>query len=305
MKLRSLDLNLLVVFDAIYRERSVTRAAARVGLSQPATSNALARLRGYLKDELFLRGRDGLRPTPRAVELAPRLHALLVDLEHVLEIQEFVPETAQRTVRIAAVDYFSVVIMPTLARILKREAPGIRVQIGPSVGRSLEALDQGEIDFACGAFDDLPDRFGSARLIEERYSCLLRKEHPLAKKKLTKRRYANADHILMSPIGGSRGFVDRELAEAGLRRRVSLVVNHFAAAPPIVAANDLILTAPTILLNLLRTSRHVVVDCPVDTPVDFRFHELVWHDKLSRHPGQIWLREAIIRAGREVSESRS
>jgi len=110
MNLRSLDLNLLVILDAIYKEGNVTRAASRVGLSQPATSNALTRLRGHLKDELFLRSPDGLRPTPRVLELAPQLHTLLTELEYLLDPVTFDPETAVNSITIAAVDYFSVVI---------------------------------------------------------------------------------------------------------------------------------------------------------------------------------------------------
>jgi len=300
MNLRSFDLNLLVVFDAIYREGSVTRAADKVGLSQPATSNVLTRLRGHLKDELFLRGPEGLRPTPRAMELAPQLHAILTELEHMLESQAFNPATARRSVTIAAVDYFSVVVAPALLGIIAREAPGVRVQIVPSVGRSLEALDQGEIDFAAASLDDVPERFGCSRLIEDRYACLVRKGHPLVDKGLDVRQYAQASHLLVSPRGDARGFVDDELAKTGLTRNVGLVIDHFAAALPIVAKSDLILTAPVLMLNQLKRSEHVVLDSPVETPIRFRYLDLIWHERLSRHPAQEWLRQVIFRAAHDV-----
>ena len=297
-----MDLNLLVVFDTIYQEGSVTRAAEKLYLSQPATSNALARLRGHFKDELFLRSPKGLRPTPRAMELAPDLRAVLTDLKQVLAPQEFDPGTALRSVTIAAVDYFSVVVVPALLAILIRQAPGIRIQVVPSVGRSFEALDQGEIDFAVAAFrDGVPQRFGHARLTQDSYSCLTRKGHPLVADGPDLHRYAQASHLLVSPRGDARGFVDDELAKAGLTRNVSLVINDFAAAPPIVAQSDLILTAPTRLLKRLKTPDHVLLDSPVEAPIAYRCLDLIWHDRLSRHPAQEWLRCMILRAAEEAT----
>jgi len=257
MNLRSIDLNLLVVFDAIYREGNVTRAAKRVGLTQPAASNALSRLRGHLKDELFLRSPEGLRPTPRAEELAPRLRSLLKELEGLLEQQEFDPATAKRTIMIAAVDYFSIVILPSLIRILAREAPGIKVQMLPSIGRSTEALDHGEIDFASSAFGSLPDRFGQTVILDDYYCCLVRMGHPLTKGKVGLRRYANADHLLVSPNGEARGFVDDLLVEAGLTRNIALIANQFAITPSIIANSDLVITAPKRVLDKMATPDHV------------------------------------------------
>jgi len=263
MNLRAIDLNLLVVFDAIYREANVTRAAKRVGLTQPATSNALTRLRGHLKDELFLRSPEGLRPTPRAEELAPRLRSLLKELEDMLEQQEFDPATAKRTIAIAAIDYFSIVILPS---------------------------------------GSLPDRFDQTVILDDYYCCLVRKGHPLTKGKIGLRRYANADHLLVSPNGEARGFVDDLLVDAGLTRNIALIANQFAITPPIIASSDLVITAPKRVLDKMATSDHVILDCPVEAPEVFRFIDLVWHDRLSRHPAQIWCRNAIIRAGEECRD---
>lgn len=303
MNLRSLDLNLLTVFDAVYAERNVTRAAKRVGLSQPAVSNALSRLRGHLKDELFLRGPEGLRPTPRAMELADPIRSILVELERVLNPVAFDPATSSRTFRIAAVDYFTVVIAPSLLKIVTVEAPGVRVQIVPSVGHSFEALDRGEIDFASAAFGDPPERFGHVPLIEDSYSCLVRKEHRLTSHRLTLKRYAAASHILMSPSGDARGFVDDSLMEFGLTRHVAMVVSHFAAAPPIVAESDLILTAPTRVLRRLLNDRLRILKSPVQTPPAFRCLDLIWHDRLARHPALDWFRAAIERAAVDQNDA--
>jgi len=296
MNLRSLDLNLLVVFDAIYSELSVTRAADRVCLSQSATSNALARLRHQLKDELFLRGVGGLRPTSRSNELAPHVNSILADLQELLEPQGFDPATTKRSVKIAAVDFFSIVIAPHLMEILAREAPQLKVRILSPAGRSLEALDLGEVDFAIAAFGPVPDRFGQSILIEDDYSCLVRKGHPLLGKKQSIRRFSQSSHLLVSPRGDARGFVDDELAKVGLTRHIGLVIDYFAAAPPIIGQSDLVLTAPTSVLNRLKTSEHIMFKSPIDLPADFRCLDMIWHNKLSRHPALEWIRGAIERA---------
>jgi len=300
MNLRSLDLNLLVVFDAIYEHRNVTRAAETVFLSQPATSNALSRLRHHLKDELFLRSPTGLRPTPRATELAPRLRSILSELTDVLDPQVFDPATTTVSLTIATVDYFEVVVGPWLMKILSREAPGIRARFTPTRGRAQEALDHGDVDFASAAFGTVHERFGQCELLTDSYYCCVRKGHPLSKKKPTLRQYAKASHLLVSPGGGVRGFVDDELAKAGLTREVSLVVDHFAVAPNLVANSDLILTAPVRLLNSLKTPKLVVLESPVSTPERYRFLELIWHDRLSRHPANEWMKNAIIRAAEDA-----
>jgi DNA-binding transcriptional LysR family regulator len=296
MNLRALDLNLLVVFDAVFREGNVTRAADKVGLSQPAASNALTRLRGHVKDDLFLRGPKGLRPTPRALDLAPRIRAILSELELVLDPPMFEASASTRTFTIAAVDYFTVVVAPVLLSILDREAPCVRVVVVPSIGRSQEALDHGEIDFAASAFGDAPERFGHLNLIEDSYSCLVRADHSLATGQLTLARYAAARHLLVSPRGDPRGFVDDALAKSGLTRHVAMVINHFAAAPPIVAASDLVLTAPTLVLMRLLRPGLALIDSPVVAPLAFRRLDLIWHGRLGRSPAHDWMRGALVRA---------
>jgi DNA-binding transcriptional LysR family regulator len=301
VNLRALDLNLLVVFDAIARERSVTRAADRVGLSQPAASNALTRLRGHLRDELFLRGPDGLRPTPRAAELAPRIRAILAELEQALEAPVFDPASSARVFTVAAVDYFSVVVAPPLLAILGAEAPGVRVVVTPSVGRSLEALDHGEIDFAAASFGDAPERFGRLALVEDDYAVMVRAGHPLAEGPVTLPRYAAQRHLLVSPRGDPRGFVDDALARSGLTRHVAMVINHFAAAPPIVAESDLVLTAPSLVLRRLAGPRLALRECPVPAPPAFRSLDLVWRDRLGRSPAHDWMRGALVRAAQAAA----
>jgi len=298
MNLRSLDLNLLVIFDAIYREGNVTRAATKVGLSQPATSGALARLRGHLDDELFLRGADGLRPTARATELASLLPGILTQLERALEPQVFDPASSKLILKIASLDYFLVVVAPELLRLLAKEAPGIRIHFTPVAGQPFGLLDSGEVDFAFSTLFDVDDRFGKKLLLKDTYSCLVRKGHPLLQKKMSQLSYAQSTHILVSPSGNARGFVDEELAKAGLTREIGLVANHFSVAPPIVANSDLVLTAPTLALKRLKTDDHELLECPVHAPAPYNCLELIWHKRLSQHPANVWLQSAIARAAK-------
>ncbi|MBN8534412.1 MAG: LysR family transcriptional regulator [Rhizobiales bacterium] len=300
MNLRSLDLNLLVVFDAIFVEKNITRAGLRIGLSQPAVSNALTRLRGHLRDELFLRGSEGLRPTPRAIELSGPIHTMLVDLQNVLDPSAFDPATASRAFTIAAVDYFSVVVAPKLAVHLAKHAPGIDVRIVPTAGRAMELLDQAEIDLAMASFSDPPERFGRATLVMDGYSCMVAAGHSLSEGKLTLARFAGARHLLVTPRGDARGFVDDKLAEKGLTRRVAMTVNHFSAAPGIVEGSDLVLTAPTKIIERYLSERTVMLPAPVEAPAVFRRLDMIWHERLARHPAHQWFRQTLIEVAAEV-----
>jgi DNA-binding transcriptional LysR family regulator len=312
VNLRSLDLNLLVVFDAVFGERNITRAGLKVGLSQPAVSNSLTRLRGHLKDELFLRSPRGLRPTPRAIEIAGPIHAMLVELERVLDPTAFDPATAQRSFTIAAVDYFTIVVAPRLAMKLAKQAPGVDVRIVPTAGQAMELLDRGggdcAVDASCGApdrrdlpppaaaFGDVPDRFGHRTIVEDDYACMVAARHPFAQRAPTLRGYAGARHILVSPRGDARGFVDEKLAEKGLTRRIAMTVNHFSAAPGLVAETDLVLTAPRKVLEAFASRKTAVFDCPVAAPLAYRRLDILWHERLSRHPAHAWFRDLLAAA---------
>ena len=236
MNLRRIDLNLLVIFDALMRERNVTRAARRVALSQPALSNALSRLRHYLKDELFVRGPDGMVPTPRALELAPQIHNALAALESALDPLDFDPATAVRTFTIDTNDYIVATSIATLMSRLPDLAPGIDVRILPPSGRAFERLDAREIDFAVGTYGDVPERFGVLHIDDNAFACLMRADHPLAQGELDLGRYAAAKHLLITPRGDPVGFVDTALAEHGLTRRIALTVNHFSVVPAVISA---------------------------------------------------------------------
>ncbi len=294
MNLRRLDLNLLVLFDALMSERNVTRAAQRIGLSQPAFSNALSRLRHYLKDELFTRGPEGMQPTPRALELAPSIHAALSSIEHALDPVSFDPATATRTFTIDTNDYIVTTAIAHLMGRLAREAPFVDVRVLPPAGRALERLEAGEADFAVGVYSDPPDRFAVEKLDDNVFVCLMGQGHPLARGKLDLARYAAAKHLLITPRGDPSGFVDEALARQGLSRRIALTVNHFAVAPVVVASSDLIVTLPKRIADFYAPLFDLVMrPSPVETSPSYSSIDLLWHRRLGAHPAYQWFRQRL------------
>jgi DNA-binding transcriptional LysR family regulator len=293
MNLRSIDLNLLVVFDAVFKEKNITKAGLRIGLSQPAVSNALTRLRGHLGDELFLRGADALRPTVRATELSGPIHEFLAGLEQALEPVIFDPEHARRVFRIATADYFSLKVAPKLVVYLEEHAPGIDVRFIPTALNAFDLLDQGEIDVAVYGYKNPPERFGIRTLFKDTFSCLMAVDHPLAEGDMTLERYADARHLVVSLNGDAYGLVDQILARNGLTRRVIMTVNQFSVVPSIVESTDLIVTAPTKILEESTGARTSMVPCPVNFPEPHGHVDMLWHKRLGSHPAHVWFRETL------------
>lgn len=300
MNLRSLDLNLLVVFDAVFKERNITKAGAKIGLSQSSVSNALTRLRGHLNDELFLRGPRSMLPTPRAFELAEAIHETLSALEKSLDQKEFDPKIAARTFTIAAVDYFSVVLAPKLAQYLERNAPRIDIRILPAALDPQELLDKGEADFAAGVFEDIPDRFDSQILLEDTIGCVVRADHKLATSGLALEQYVASDHLMVSANGVARSFVDVDLKKLGLKRRIAMTISSFSLAPAILASSNLVLTAPQKVIQSYDRSMFKFLPCPVSSPMRLRHIDLIWHKRMSVHPAQAWFKNAITEIAVEI-----
>lgn len=294
MNIRSLDLNLLVVLDAMLAERHVTRAAKRVGLSQPAMSNALARLRDALGDPLFVRSPDGMQPTPRAEALALPLAAALAQLDNALgATAAFVPKTAELTFNLATFDFEQLVLLPALLETLSREAPGIRLSVTvPRERLPIADLQQGRIDLMIGIAPPEP-RPGLYQqpLFEDSYTCLLRPKHPDAKK-LTLERYCALEHLLISPFGGLAGPVDAALANLGKTRIVKVAFPHFALAPFLLLRSDCVLTLPSRAGALFAATLDLVQrPPPVNLP---KFREtLFWSERTHADPAHRWLRSLI------------
>ena len=300
MNISAIDLNLLTVLDALIKERNVTRAARRVGLSQSATSSALGRLRTLFDDPLFVRTRDGMVPTKRTLSMSGRLEAMLEGVRGLLSASEFDPKTASLTWNLVTSDYAQVLVVPPLVRDLASSAPGVTVRVQPLVLDVGEHLGSGDADVVLAPFVKLHAGLRAVPLFWETMTCIVRRGHPLAKKKKpTLRQYVSFGHVLTSPQGRGPAMMDTVLAERGMTRRVAAVVPHFIITPEIVAHTDLIATLPTrVAKRAAADGRFFLFEPPLPTP---RFEmSLAWHVRSEEDPLQRWLRQALIELVRSI-----
>ena len=289
--IRTLDLNLLRVLDALLDERNVTRAAERLGFTQPAVSGMLTRLRESFDDPMFVRTQRGIVPTLRATELAGPVKQVLSDIESLLQPSDFDPARAAFTVTIAATDYaLQAVIVPFLAK-LRRRAPGIRVAIRPVEDDRVQMqFERGDLDLALMTPETaLPD-LHARRLFNETYVCALREDHPDAGGAVTLDRFCALDHALVSYSGERfRGVTDDVLAKLGHERRVVLTVTSFLVLAEVLRTTDLIAVAPRRLFGTAEglTVREPPIDIPGFTKI------AAWHERTHRDPGHRWLRALL------------
>jgi DNA-binding transcriptional LysR family regulator len=291
------DLNLVVAFDALAREQSVTRAARRLGVTQSAVSHALRRLRELFDDQLLVRGRGGMVLTPRAQALVVPVRTGLLTLQRALsQSTGFDAATARRAFAIVSPDLFDLLVMPPLLERVRREAPGVDVAVVTS-GRVAERLETGEVDVAVvprveGTPRDDPPGLLRRTLLHDTFTCFLRADHPaLARRRrsLPLEVYAGLSHVL---VGEGLGFVDAALQAKGLARRVAVRVPTFYAALSIVAHSDLILTGPNPLSRLGSGLPPIVSVTP---PLAIPGHalDLLWHERFAKDAGHTWLRTSI------------
>ena len=297
--LASIDLNLLVVLDALLAEKHVTRAAAKIGLSQSAASHALARLRELLGDPLLVRGtRGALVATPRAEAIAPALRRSLDGLRDALRgTPSFDPATARRSFRIGTADYGELVLLPRLVARFEREARGIDLWIVPQADDPADALAAGELDVAIGVWPSpaWPAGLYQRRLFDEDFRCVVRAGHPATKQRLTLVRYCELDHLVVAPRGTPGSRVDDVLSQLGRTRRVLVRVPHFLIAPHVIAASDLVVTLATRLARIYAEPLGLeLLAPPFDVP-GFTV-SMVWHERAHHDPGHRWLRDELARA---------
>jgi DNA-binding transcriptional LysR family regulator len=292
-ELAGVDLNLLVVFQALHTRRSVTRAALDLGLTQSAVSHALGRLRELLGDALFVRDGRGLAPTPRADALIGPVRAALGELSRALAAPvAFDPADSRRVFTLASVDLFDLAILPAITAALRAAAPRAALHVRAHGPASVEALHAGELDAAIHPVLDGPDPLPTAglmrrTLLREGFVVFTRADHPFDG---SLDAYVAADHLVVSPDGAGRSPVDAHLAALGLTRRVAARLPQFAAALALVAATDLVLTAPATLVTLAPPS---VRACP--PPLDLPGHSvtLVWSARFDDDPAHAWWRQRI------------
>ena len=291
--LSTVDLNLLKLFDALARDRSVTRAGLRLGLSQPAASRALHRLRTALNDPLVVRGRSGLELTPRAEMLTGPVGRLLDDAQTIYAPATFDPARATGVVSIAALDHLALLVAPDLMARLEQQAPLLRIAIAPPVGDNIALVERGAVDLAIGIFNTLPAGMRHRRLYEDAYACIVRRGHPAAAAgAMTLQRYLASRHIAVTISGIGESPIDAALSKRSLHRQVALRVPHFLVAGLTVADSDMVFTLPRHLASRLARSLPLeIVNVPLRLP---RIAPtMIWHERLQHDPAHTWIRQQI------------
>ncbi|MDO9403747.1 MAG: LysR family transcriptional regulator [Polaromonas sp.] len=312
---RTLDLNLLRVFDEVMAERSLTRAARNLSLTQPAVSNALRRLRDTLGDELVQRSGQGMAPTPRALAIWPAVREALQQLHESLVPNEFVPAEATSTFVLAMADATAAELIPGLVEILEQEAPGVSVRVIPLTTRDpRRLLEEETCDLAIGYFPPVvadltaraqsgePVSFVNQRLYDGEYVCVMRAGHPLATGPFTLNRFCAARHMLVSFSGRPYGFIDESLASLGRERHVVLTVNQFFTAGRVVANSNLLTVLPRHFVRVTGIEEQLVLrPLPFDVaPVHV---DSVWHRRSEQQSAHIWLRQAVRRSAEKAFSS--
>ncbi|WP_349742684.1 LysR family transcriptional regulator [Roseateles cavernae] len=295
------DLNLLPVFLALMEERSVTRAAERLGITQPALSNALTRLRALLLDPLFTRERYGMQPTPKALELAPVIAAALVNLDVViLGQQEFDPAKAKLLLTIAPNSYVEFVLVPAIVARLRERAPGISLRLTPYGADLAETgVISGSTALVLGRITDPPDNLVVQQLMDDGLSCIVRADHPQVDQKISRKQYEQLRHVNMLPPGRLRVGLFQALERQGLRREVAVSVTHFLAIPEVIAVTDYCATLPNLICRrLVHDARLKILPTPADLgrfPV-----QMAWHVRYRQDAAHRWLRALIAEVASEV-----
>lgn len=291
----ALDLNLLVVFDAILKERNITLAAQRIGLSQPAMSSALGRLRRTFNDQLFVRTGTGMQPTPYAQLLAPPIQRACELIVSSLQIgADFEPSASTRTFSLYMTDIGEAVFLPRLLAALAVHAPLAKAQVLRIPERGAhEAMAAGEVDLAIGLFPALKAGFFQQRLYRDHFVCVVRADHPQARDSLTVKQFAAMRHAVIVTAGtGHDVTVERAFAEHRVRRHVALTIPHFMAVPMIVAQTDVIVTVPRRLALAFGNYPNLRL---LEPPIAFAQFEIKqhWHKRYHHHQANKWLRGLV------------
>lgn len=294
MELKDIDLNLLVVMQQMFKARSVSRVAEQLGLSQPAVSNALARLRKLLGDPLFVRTPAGMLPTPRAQQFAEPLAQALGTLHAALNQRtEFAPAHSERVFTIGMTDIGEIYFLPTLMDALARAAPGVSVSTVRNTAVNLkEEMEAGHVDLAIGLLPQLKSGFFQRRLFTQRYVCLFRKGHALDKRRVSLREFSAAEHVVVVSPGTGHGKVDEVLERAGIRRTVRLTVPHFVAVGHILCHTDMVATVPERLAQALVAPFGLAFTRHPATVPQIAI-KVFWHAKVHKDPANQWLRTLV------------
>jgi len=295
VNLQDIDLNLLRVFEAVLREGGVTPAAGRLGLTQPAVSNALSRLRRAFGDPLFVRTPAGMDATPFARELAEPVRQALALLESALAHGPgFDPAISTRAFRFYMSDLGQVEFLPPLVERVQHAAPGVRLEaVAIDLEHIADALGAGALDLAVGFLPALGPPVARRTLFRDPYLCLMRADHPAIGAKLTRKQFVEASHVLVTYRSGGHRVIEEALERAGVARRIALRVPHFTVVPMVLERTDLILTLPARVARVFeRRGKFKALPPPVPMPAaEVAVH---WHERFEADPGNRWLREQVV-----------
>ncbi len=305
MNIHRVDLNLLVYLDVLLRERNVTRAAAHLGISQPALSNSLRRLRTLFDDPLLVRTSEGMTPTERAMQLQPTIRTILAAVEQALETRkEFDAAAASRVFRIMASDYAESTLIPALLRRLRNEAPGITLDILTPSDVTFSDVEQGKVDMVINRFDSMPQSFHQTTVWQDTYACLLSKNNSI-RDNFNLSTYLQGRHVWVSKTGMGAGvgmnpqdsqrlgWVDEALRRQGKKREITVFTRHYQAAALLAEQRDLIVTVPSKLAELQRRNPRVVIKSPPFEIPPFEL-KMAWSPLLQHNPAHQWLRRLIV-----------
>lgn len=289
--MRPQELNLLMVFDAIMTERSITRAADRLSMTQPAVSNAVSRMRVAWKDELFVKDGRNIQPTLHASNLWNQIREPLVELTEAIDHKGFDPATATRTFKVAVTDIVVDMCWAQLRRIIESQAPGINIHAIPyTIVNTEQVLEDAEVDMVIGGSGVISNTFRAEYLFSPIYVCVMHHDHRLAKADVSLEEFAAADHLLVSLSGDTTGYTDQVLMQHGLTRRIACTVNHFSSVADLVKNSELICVVPTTAVAREIVEGEIAATKP---PIELMPQQVstIWHKRQDRDNGLIWLRK--------------
>lgn len=311
MNIERVDLNLLVYLDVLLRERNVTRAAEFIGLSQPAMSNGLRRLRELFNDPLLVRTSEGMTPTEKAVQIQPLVHEALQTMQRALQASsDFNPAEADRVFRIMVSDYTEATLIPELLVQLQQEAPGIVLDILAPSDMTFEDVEQGKVDMIINRFDSLPQSFHQVTLWRDTYACVVGRGHPILKD-FTLANYLAGDHVWVSKTGWGAGmgihpgdanrlgWVDSALKSVGKSRKIKIFTRHYLSAMLLARQESLIVTVPSKATRVVAGDPRMVILKP-PFPIPSIELKMAWSPLLQHNPAHRWMRRMLIELASDI-----
>lgn len=286
------DLNLMVIFDAIMHEQSITAAADRLAMTQPAVSNAVSRMRNVWKDPLFVKHGRGIRPTPYANKLWQEISTPLESIRIATDKKKFIPAQLKRTFRIAVTDWMADLFWLPLRQLIEQEAPLVNIHAVPYTVNGEGLLINADVDIVLDYFEGHSNQVHSEHLFDNHFVCAMRPDHPLANEALVLANFTDAEHLFLSLSGEARGGVDKLLGKQGLSRRIAMTVNHCYHIPKLLMNTNMITTIPLpVIVESVNRGDIIIKKTPLELvpgPIS-----MTWHTRHQRDKEVLWLRDKV------------